>query len=94
MTNQTKLTAGVLAGLFLILVSLAYRSIVPLEPLPDARPELGHVAHGIETSWHSASGGHRLWSLSDGLGDFHPWIAEHVAAFKTAQEALPKLEER
>jgi len=46
------------------------------------------AAHGIETSWHSDKGAHRLWSLT-ASEDYPHWIQDHISAFTEAQRQLP-----
>lgn len=52
------------------------------------QPSMPPIVHGIETSWRSAQGAERVWSIN-GPGDYRPWLAEHVALVTEAQRLLP-----
>ena len=68
------------AGGFMMLSKIDDR--LPTEPI------VVHGGHGIETSWPSALGDHRLWSAS-GSDSGTDWLDMHITMFKAAQERLP-----
>jgi hypothetical protein len=52
------------------------------------------AVHGIETSWRSARGTNRAWSLVGERRDYSAWLDEHVAVVELAQARFPALEGR
>lgn len=76
------------------LMAIGTLGYVSLRRVEDRPTQVVLGAHGIETTWPSASGENRLWSLSSSRSDFHPWIAEHLTALAAAQEALPPVERK
>lgn len=55
--------------------------------LPETPQQIDR--HGIETTWPSAIGENRLWSIGTNGSDFTPWLAQHVAAVTQAQRLMP-----
>ncbi len=64
--------------------------LIQLQKISDDAPSASY-ANGIETSWRSASGAHRLWSLNDGATTAD-WLDGHIAAFIEAEKLLPPIE--
>lgn len=63
--------------------------LIRLDDRLPVQPVMAPGGHGIETSWPSARGDHRLWTLSQsGTGEVS-WLDEHIMMFKAAQERLP-----
>ncbi len=95
-TTVTRVQLYAVVGIAILLV-LGWRGVVLLQDMNDSGVALTPTvtaAHGIETTWRSEQGGHRLWSLTAGRSDYRPWVEEHIAAFKTAEELLPPIEGR
>ena len=68
---------------------------VALTTFSNRAPEPAIVGgHGIETTWPSARGENRLWSISSGARDPQLWIDEHIAMLDVAQRAMPPAEKR
>jgi hypothetical protein len=61
--------------------------------IPDEAFVHGAV-HGIETTWHSAHGVTRAWSLVGERRDYSAWLDEHAAVVGLAQARFPAQEER
>lgn len=70
------------------LMLLGWLTLRALEQLPAA-PVVVTGGHGIETTWPSALGDNRLWSLSSGARGDRTWIDEHLATLQVAQEKMP-----
>lgn len=60
--------------------------------LPAGVPD--RMAHGIETSWHSTMGAHRLWSVTRSEQDVKPWLEDHIAAAREAERLMPPIDGR
>lgn len=47
--------------------------------------------HGIETTWRSAAGANRVWSVAGEAENYHDWLEEHAAVVDLAQARFPLL---
>jgi len=95
MSTKLKLLAAFLAVVVLVIAALTYRVLSTFDERLAEETTTGIAAvHGIETSWHSANGGHRLWSVTGGGRDYRPWLEEHIAVVKAAETLMPIQEKR
>lgn len=78
-------------GALVVMLAFGGLGVYLLEQVSDRLIETPMVAgiHGIETSWRSDRGAHRVWTIIPRGSDYKPWLAEHVAAFTEAQRQLP-----
>lgn len=76
----------------MLIGGLIYVSMLNLGDHLALQAQVG--GHGIETTWPSARGENRLWSLSSGGRDPRAWIEEHIATLEAAQQAMPPTEKK
>jgi hypothetical protein len=93
---MTRLQFFVIVALLVIMVfgGLGLRSLDRIADRRELEPLTVAPIHGIETSWRSNRGDHRIWSITGTSTDYHAWLDDHVAAFTAAQQILPPLATR
>ena len=93
MNTKVQIFTTVCAVLLVAIALLTLRAVNALGERQDAQQRVGLV-NGIETTWYSARGAHKVWSITPDAGHWQPWLDEHIAAFTAAQLALPPVKEK
>lgn len=86
-STLTRVQAFVVVAM-MILLAFGGVALGTLGKISD-RPIAAVQAHGIETSWHSDMGIHRIWSITSLERGVTPWLEDHVAAAKEAERLMP-----